>query len=69
MSRSYRLASLFSPSSSAARVRTGVHRILWSFELSAVYPVGILDFIFSEDEAEKEVRHEVKLRDQMRGVL
>jgi hypothetical protein len=37
--------------------------------LSAVYPVGILDFIFSEDEAEKEVRHEVKLRDQMRGVL
>jgi predicted transposase/invertase (TIGR01784 family) len=29
-----------------------------------VYLVGILDFTFSEDEAEKEVRHEVQLKDQ-----
>jgi predicted transposase/invertase (TIGR01784 family) len=36
----------------------------WNFELSAVYLVGILDFVFSEDEAEREVRHEIKLRDQ-----
>ena len=36
----------------------------WNYKLSAVYLVGILDFIFSEDEAEKEVRHEVQLKDQ-----
>lgn len=36
----------------------------WNFQLAAVYLVGILDFIFSEDEAENEVRHEVQLKDQ-----
>lgn len=35
----------------------------WNYQLSAVYLVGILDFTFSEDEAEKEVRHEVQLKD------
>ena len=36
----------------------------WNYQLSAVYMVGILDFTFSEDEAAKEVRHEVQLKDQ-----
>jgi predicted transposase/invertase (TIGR01784 family) len=36
----------------------------WNFQLSEVYTVGILDFVFSEDEAEKAVRHEVRLKDQ-----
>ena len=36
----------------------------WDYRLAAVYLVGILDFTFSEDQAEQEVRHEVKLRDQ-----
>jgi predicted transposase/invertase (TIGR01784 family) len=36
----------------------------WNYQLAAVYMVGILDFSFSEDEAEQEVRHEVQLKDQ-----
>ncbi|MEA5458124.1 Rpn family recombination-promoting nuclease/putative transposase [Arcicella sp. LKC2W] len=36
----------------------------WNFKLAEVYTVGILDFVFSEDENEKTVRHEVKLKDQ-----
>lgn len=36
----------------------------WNYQLAAVYLVGILDFTFSEDEAEREVRHEVQLKDQ-----
>lgn len=36
----------------------------WDFKLSEVYTVGILDFVFSEDEDEKTVRHEVQLKDQ-----
>lgn len=36
----------------------------WDFKLSEVYTVGILDFVFAEDVKEKEVRHEVKLKDQ-----
>lgn len=36
----------------------------WNYQLSAVYLVGILDFTFSEDEVEKDVRHEVQLKDQ-----
>jgi predicted transposase/invertase (TIGR01784 family) len=36
----------------------------WNYQLTSVYLVGILDFTFSEDEAEKEVRHEVQLKDQ-----
>jgi len=36
----------------------------WNYQLAAVYMVGILDFTFSEDEMEREVRHEVQLKDQ-----
>ncbi|MDO8970297.1 MAG: Rpn family recombination-promoting nuclease/putative transposase, partial [Saprospiraceae bacterium] len=36
----------------------------WNYQLAAVYMVGILDFVFSEDEAEQEVRHEIQLKDQ-----
>ena len=40
----------------------------WNYQLAAVYTVGILDFVFSDDEtgsnAMKEVRHEVKLKNQ-----
>ncbi len=36
----------------------------WNFKLAAVYLIGILDFIFSEDEAEQTVRHEIQLKDQ-----
>jgi predicted transposase/invertase (TIGR01784 family) len=35
----------------------------WNYQLAAVYLVGILDFTFSEDEVELEVRHEVQLKD------
>jgi predicted transposase/invertase (TIGR01784 family) len=36
----------------------------WDFKLSAVYTVGILDFVFDEDKKEQKVRHEVQLKDQ-----
>jgi predicted transposase/invertase (TIGR01784 family) len=36
----------------------------WNYQLAAVYMVGILDFIFSEDESTQVVRHEVQLKDQ-----
>ena len=36
----------------------------WDFKLSEIYTVGILDFVFTEDSNEKEVRHEVQLKDQ-----
>jgi len=40
----------------------------WNYQLAAIYTVGILDFVFSEEEggsrSSKEVRHEVKLKDQ-----
>jgi len=36
----------------------------WNYQLAAVYMVGILDFTFSEDELEREVRHELQLKDQ-----
>jgi predicted transposase/invertase (TIGR01784 family) len=35
----------------------------WNYQLSDVYMVGILDFTFSDDAAEQEVRHEVQLKD------
>ena len=35
----------------------------WNFQLAAVYLIGILDFVFSEDEESQEVRHEIQLRD------
>ena len=36
----------------------------WDFQLSEVYTVGILDFVFDEDQEEAQVRHEVQLKDQ-----
>jgi predicted transposase/invertase (TIGR01784 family) len=36
----------------------------WDFRLSAVYTVGILDFVFEDDREGGQVRHEVKLKDQ-----
>lgn len=36
----------------------------WSYQLAAVYLIGILDFTFSDEERELEVRHEVQLKDQ-----
>ena len=40
----------------------------WNFCLKAVYTVGILDFVFEEDKADRSVvHHEVKLVDQSTG--
>lgn len=36
----------------------------WNFKLSAIYTVGILDFIFSEDKHDNEVLHTVQLKNQ-----
>lgn len=36
----------------------------WNYQLSPIYMVGILDFIFSGEESAQEVRHEVQLKDQ-----
>jgi predicted transposase/invertase (TIGR01784 family) len=36
----------------------------WNYKLEAIYLIGILDFTFSEDASEKQVRHEVQLKDQ-----
>jgi predicted transposase/invertase (TIGR01784 family) len=36
----------------------------WNYKMEAVYLIGILDFTFSEDTAEKQVRHEIQLKDQ-----
>lgn len=36
----------------------------WNFKLSAVYTIGILDFVFEEHKNQKELLHTVKLKDQ-----
>jgi predicted transposase/invertase (TIGR01784 family) len=36
----------------------------WNYELSAVYSVGILDFVFEEHKDSEEWLHEVQLKDQ-----
>ncbi len=36
----------------------------WDFQLSAVYTVGILDFVFEEDREEQQVLHVVQLKNQ-----
>lgn len=41
----------------------------WNFKLSAIYTVGILDFIFSEDKHDKEVLHTVQLKNQKNVVF
>ncbi|NOT63522.1 MAG: PD-(D/E)XK nuclease family transposase [Acidobacteria bacterium] len=41
----------------------------WNFNLSAVYLVGILDFVFAEDKDDREVLHTVQLKDQRNRVF
>jgi predicted transposase/invertase (TIGR01784 family) len=41
----------------------------WNYQLSAIYLVGILDFVFPEDGASATVRHEVQLKDQENQVF
>jgi len=41
----------------------------WDFKLSAVYTVGILDFIFDEDRESKDVVHFVQLKNQNNRVF
>lgn len=41
----------------------------WDFKLSAVYTVGILDFVFDEDKTDADVRHEVQLKNQRNQVF
>ncbi len=41
----------------------------WDFKLSAVYLVGILDFVFAEDKDDTEVCHRVQLKDQVNRVF
>ena len=36
----------------------------WDFKLSAVYTIGILDFVFDEHKNQEEILHTVKLKDQ-----
>ena len=36
----------------------------WDFKLSAVYTIGILDFVFNEHKNQDEILHTVKLKDQ-----
>ena len=36
----------------------------WDYQLAAVYTIGILDFVFDDDQHNEQVRHEVKLKDQ-----
>lgn len=42
---------------------------VWNYELSAVYFVGILDFVFSENINNDEVLHEVKLKNKSGNVF
>jgi len=41
----------------------------WDFELSAVYTIGILDFVFEEHKNQEELLHTVKLKDQNGNVF
>ena len=36
----------------------------WNYQLAAVYLIGILDFVFSEDKAEQRVKHVIQLKDE-----
>ena len=42
---------------------------IWNYELSAVYFVGILDFVFAENINNDEVLHEVKLRNKFNEIF
>ncbi len=41
----------------------------WNFRLSAVYTVGILDFVFADGADDGQVRHEIQLKDQQNQVF
>lgn len=41
----------------------------WNYELKAVYFVGILDFIFADNQNDNKVLHEVKLKNQIGEVF
>jgi len=41
----------------------------WNFKLSAVYTIGILDFVFEEHKQEPDIVHTVKLKDQNGAVF
>lgn len=41
----------------------------WNFNLSAVYCIGILDFVFDEDRHSSEYLHTVQLKDQRNAVF
>lgn len=41
----------------------------WDFELSAVYTIGILDFVFDDHKDQNEILHRVKLKDQNGNVF
>jgi predicted transposase/invertase (TIGR01784 family) len=41
----------------------------WDFELSAVYTIGILDFVFDDHKDQNETLHTVKLKDQNGNVF
>lgn len=41
----------------------------WDFELSAVYTIGILDFVFDDHKDQTETLHTVKLKDQNGNVF
>ena len=41
----------------------------WDFKLSAVYTIGILDFIFEEDKDDKDYIHRVQLKNQRNKVF
>jgi predicted transposase/invertase (TIGR01784 family) len=42
---------------------------IWNYELSAVYFVGILDFVFSENINNGEVLHEIKLKNKFGNIF
>ena len=44
-------------------------RGVWDFKLTAVYFVGILDFVFAENQDNDEVRHEIVLKNQRNEVF
>ena len=41
----------------------------WNYQLTPVYLVGILDFVFTEDQEDTEVCHRVQLKDQINRVF
>jgi predicted transposase/invertase (TIGR01784 family) len=41
----------------------------WNYQLTPVYLVGILDFVFAEDKDDTEVCHRVQLKDQLNRVF